>query len=273
MWEILFFLILTGIYPLTRAWLANRRTSLGHALVWTCLAWTAWLAAWGSALIQSDGDAIRYAALCLSCCPGIAVLGAKRPGVAAWDLVVVGMLAVMLWPLLESAILGRDTLGTVNLMFLAGVLAVSVANYLPTRMGPTALLAGGGCVAEWLTLASLRGDSVHWFAGACIAAAPWLAYVSWPNRATASAIDRLWLDFRDRYGLAWSQRVCEQFNRAAGNAGWPVSLTWRGLRILPGTQVDATIRREMLETMMGLLRRFAEPDQGSGATPHQPAEK
>src|SRR5262245_23658266 len=122
--QILFFLILTGLYPLARAWLANRHTSLGHTVMWACLAWLAWLTAWWSAMTQeSDGATVRYAALCLSCCPGIAVLGARRPNVAPWDLVVAGMLAVMLWPLLESAIIGRHTFGTVNLFFLAGVLA------------------------------------------------------------------------------------------------------------------------------------------------------
>ena len=35
-------LLLTGVYPLGRAWLTNRQTSLVHALTWAALAWVAW---------------------------------------------------------------------------------------------------------------------------------------------------------------------------------------------------------------------------------------
>lgn len=258
MLEILFLLILTGFYPLARAWLANRGTSLSHAATWACLAWLGWLAAWWG--LDAGDVVLRYAALCLACCPGIAVLGARRPTVAAWDMVVVGMLTVMFWPLLEGAIIGRTTLGMLNLVFPAGVLAVGVVNYLPTRMGLPVLLAGIGWFAEWLTLATnLDGATevmVRWLAGACFAAAPWLAYLTWPSRASADAFDRLWLDFRDRYGLAWGQRVREQFNRAVANAGWPVILSWRGLQVLEGTQLDDASQREIMDVLTALLQRF-----------------
>ena len=34
------------------------------------------------------------------------------------------------------------------------------------------------------------------------------------------------VSFRDSWGLMWSQRFREQFNRAAENAGWPITLRW-----------------------------------------------
>jgi hypothetical protein len=39
---------------------------------------------------------LRYLALCLTGCVGVAVLGARRPGVGAWDFVLLGLLAVLL---------------------------------------------------------------------------------------------------------------------------------------------------------------------------------
>ncbi|MBM4072508.1 MAG: hypothetical protein FJ271_26800 [Planctomycetes bacterium] len=264
--EVLFLLILTGVGPLAYAGLVNRRTSLAHAVTWAVLAWIGWLAAWVAAAPGDQGGAARYAALSLASCPGIAVLGARWPTVAAWDLVILGMLAIMLWPLVEAAVIGREQLGTVHLVFVAAVLAVSVANYLPTRMGPAALLAGCGAATDWLTFISSLDETGHWISGACMAAAPWLAYLTWPSRAGETAIDRLWLNFRDRYGLAWGQRVREQFNRAAGNAGWPVLLSWSGLRISSETAIEATTAGAMLDTMQGLLRRFV-------STAAQPVDK
>ena len=96
-------LLLTGAYPLGRAWLANRRSSLAHALAWAALAWLAWL---GVALAEAWGlgvpVAARYVALCLTGCAGVAVLGARRPGVVAWNFVVLGLLVVLLLPLAEG---------------------------------------------------------------------------------------------------------------------------------------------------------------------------
>src|SRR5437867_2465891 len=69
--------------PLAVAAWANRRTSLLHTIFWT---WLAWLV-WGLALSAADRR-LDYVALCLTGCAGIAVFGARRPGVAAWNFVV-----------------------------------------------------------------------------------------------------------------------------------------------------------------------------------------
>ena len=48
-----------------------------------------------------------------------------------------------------------------------------------------------------------------------------------------STLDREWLSFRDRYGVVWSQRSREQFNRAVANVGWPITLSWHGFEAAP----------------------------------------
>src|ERR1700692_2142289 len=100
-------LIIAGALPIVRALWANRGTSLLHALIWTLLAWLSW----GVAFLLDDAEnavmpAGRYCALCLTGCAGIAVLGARRPHVFAWNFVVLSLFAVMVWPLVEGWILG-----------------------------------------------------------------------------------------------------------------------------------------------------------------------
>jgi hypothetical protein len=76
-------ILLTAAYPLWRAWQVNRRTSLIQAVNWAIIAWTAWGAAFALADRASPAgvSAGSYLALSLTGCAGIAVLGARRPGV------------------------------------------------------------------------------------------------------------------------------------------------------------------------------------------------
>jgi hypothetical protein len=87
---------------------------------------------------------------------------------------------------------------------------------------------------------------------------PWGAWACWRGkRRVGAAFDRLWLDFRDRAGLFWAQRVREQFNNAATNAGWAVHLSWRGLhRTAYGVALLPAEQEAMLETLRAALQRF-----------------
>ncbi len=256
--EFLFFLMLTGVYPLGRAWWANRRTSLSHAMTWAIAAWTGWLAGWF--FRAPDELPIRYLGLCLTGGAIVAVLGARRPQAGPWNLVVMGFFTIMLLPLAEHQLLQRVSLGSLFLVLLAGTLAVGVLNYVPTCLGLAALVFALGCTAEMAVLAGLYdrklGEHIYLdlLGGSCFALAPWLAWWTWPARPATREFDRLWLDFRNRYGLVWGQRIREQFNRSAVHATWPVVLSWRGLR-QSGT-VDEVTEREMIETMKRLLQRF-----------------
>src|SRR4051812_14823774 len=99
-------LILSTIVPWRRAFRAVRETSLSHALSWFLLAWACW--AW---LVLDDNETLRYLALCMTGCAGVAVLGARRPYVGAWNFVVLGLLAVMMLPVVEALILRTSTGG------------------------------------------------------------------------------------------------------------------------------------------------------------------
>jgi hypothetical protein len=258
-------LTVAGLFPLARAWHANRATTLRHALGWAGVAWLAW--AW--ALLGGEADAAgldpsRYVALCLTGCAGVAVLGARRPYVAAWNSVVLGLLGVMLLPLGESLLLGTSPVDPLRLFFLSATLGVAILNYLPTRFGPAALLLALACAGEVVALfapASLpRRGEVPLF-HVLVLLTPWVAWLAGGRLPAAlSEFDRRWLAFRDRLGLLWSQRAREQFNQAAANAGWPVTLHWQGLRRDHAEAIPAERQEEMLQMLRAVLRRFMEND-------------
>ena len=211
---------------------------------------------------------MRYLALCLTSCAAVAVLGARRPGVTAWNFVVLSQLAILLVPIAEG--LGEVRLDPLRLAFLAATLAVGALNYLPTHLAAATVAAAIGCGVE-LALVRSAPDATPVleraapFARCLLAASPWLAFFALRGKRLAtSPFDRLWLGFRDCYGLVWGQRVREQFNRSVGNAGWPVVLRWRGLRVdgektSPG---DAD-RAELLATLRALLKRFEPETNGA----------
>lgn len=258
MWPALGLVYLAGFYPLALAWRANRQTTLFQATHWALAAW----ACWGWALwADMTGATARYLALCLTGCAGVAVLGARRPGVGAWNFVLVGLLAVMLLPLAEARFTGGGLhLQGPRALFLVGTLGTVVLNYLPTRLGWAAVFLGVSCTIELLALTWATGfGSQALVAGRwLLVLTPWVAFERVRDRAPpASEFDRSWLAFRDRYGLVWGQRVREQFNNSAAHAGWPVVLRWRGLHLVAGAAYPNPHTQDaMLTVLRATLKRF-----------------
>ncbi len=259
-------LFASGAYPLSLAWRANRQTSLAHAVLWAVAAWLMWGGVVAIAALGWDGALMpaRYLALCLSGCAGVAVLGARWPGVAAWNFVLLGLLAVLLLFLAEGALVGGDVqVSPVRGLFLALVLAVGVVNYLPTRLWPAALVLGGGAAWEFFALLTPRSpDQFGLLREGAILLVPWIAWLVQRRREVVHLeADCLWRDFRDRYGLVWGQRLREQFNRAAANAGLGAELGWRGLRSVAGTALDDSVQAESLSILRALLKRFGTDER------------
>jgi hypothetical protein len=193
-----------------------------------------------------------YAALTLTACAGIAVLGARRPGVIAWNFIVASLLIVLWLGWAEGLLAGTELkLGNVRFAFLCVLLAITIVNYVPTRFSFAAISLGIGCA---LTLRDLFGNQFDNTALALVgvAMAPWLALLDRATRGRHGAeSDEVWKRFRDRYGAVWAERLREQFNHAARHAGWPVELRWNGLRSKTGD-----IRPEWIETLTSLQKRF-----------------
>jgi hypothetical protein len=261
-------LCLTAGYPLLLAWRASRGTTLLHASAWALAAWAAWLTAFTLTALESGASAIpaRYVALCLTACAGVAVLGARRPGAGVWNFVVTGLLAVLLLPIAEG--LGSLRLDAPRSVFLAMLLAIGILNYVPTRFSAAVICLAIGCGIELVLLAMPRVETrslehAASFSRCLLAASPWFGLIQWRSaRPPASTFDQIWLDFRDRYGLVWSQRTREQFNRAAANAGWPLVLRWRGLRMLAtASPLDEEVQTAAIDALRALLKRFGRDEE------------
>jgi hypothetical protein len=258
---LLLLLSASAAYPLLRAWQGSRHTSLRHAVAWAALAWAGWLILAALAMCAADASAARYTALCLTGCAAVAVLGARRPGVGAWNFVLLGLLTVMLLPLAELLVVGAKSLDPIRVVFLCATLAVGVLNYLPTRLAAAAVLLAAGCAAETALLLTPDGHvgRLECSTGSgrlCLALSPWAAFAGLRRRGAVSDAGRLWLDFRDRFGLVWGQRLREQFNHAAANAGRPLYLAWRGIRSTAGGQPSDEETEAAGEILRALLRRF-----------------
>jgi hypothetical protein len=251
--------LLTTFYPLRVAWAANRHTTLRAALLWAAWAWLVWILVAAEQAAASGNVLLRYLGLSLTGCAGVAVLGARRPGVDAWSFVVLGLLAVFMLP--TAPVLGGFgslRLETPQIIFLGVVLAVTVLNYLPTRLGLGAFLLGAACGIE---LAALTVD-VGWLAALApwlVAASPWVGLfaIKW-GLVPATEVDGVWRGFRDRYGLVWGQRQREQFNRAADNAGWTLRLGWGGVDRSGAAETPTPA--ETLDLLHSVLKRFGPPD-------------
>jgi hypothetical protein len=250
------------LYPLWRAWRTNQRTTLRHAIAWAVCAWLAWIAA---AFLGADDRSARYfglgryLALVLTGCTGVAVLGARRPVMTAWNFVVVALLAVLLWPLAEG--MGEPRWNALVLTLLAAALVVGLLNYLPTRLAAATVAAAAACAVEacsvlkWLDPVALK-----WLdpaALALLAVAPWLGLTFVRRRGSITdAMDREWLQFRDRFGAVWALPARDQFNRAAAHAGWGVVLGWGGVRPAGAQSAEA------LAGLRAVLRRFRTDEDG-----------
>jgi hypothetical protein len=257
-------ILLAGALPMFRLCSANRKTTLIHAAAWATVAWTAWLLV----LFVPNESAVtmlRYVALSLTACAGIAVFGARRPGAGPWNFVVLALLVLNLSPLAEGALTGRDIFpGELRAICLAGTLFVGTVNYVPTSFGVAALTAMAGSTCTLLSffypnseLAVNSGMSL--VGNACIAVTPWLAYLATFKRRDPSQCmpDKLWLEFRDRFGFVWAERLREQFNRASVHSGLAVRLGWRGLELLNAEKsTNAAVEVEAAGILRSLMRRF-----------------
>jgi hypothetical protein len=244
------------------AWKEVRGTSLRHTLIWLAIAWLAWLVSTTSSLWAPTNLPYRYLAVSLSVCGAVAVLGARQPGMAAWNFVVAALLAILLLPLLQQA-WGAPAwrLDGPRAALMFGLLFIVVVNHLPTRMGLLGFLAGLLLAGEVVQLTWPEVVKEENTIGPVAHVAFALAFVVWGVRwllnrpVRPPAVNRLWVTFRDRYGLLWGRRVLEQFNAAAANAGWEQRLTWfHGLTMQ--TMPDELREQDLLKLLQATLKRF-----------------
>jgi hypothetical protein len=202
-------------------------------------------------------------------CPSMALLGAKRPQDRAWQFVVATLWLILALPALQSIVVapgGRLELHPAWRWFLLVLIAISVTNYLPTRFALPAILAGTAQMIllrehlPWTWPWPMSEDVATAIPLALLAAAVTLVGISgWATHRAATATNRVWLDFRNAYGVVWGLRVMERVNQVARQEGCAERLGWQGLPPscdpLSGSPTDP-----LQVTFRAALRRFVSPD-------------
>ena len=218
-------------------------------------------------------DVLFYSTAVLLLCPGIAVLGARRPGAGAWNFfVLIPLLAVLLWPALASSqfLLAEAPLELEfpTLIGFALVLIMGVGNYFGTRFTLPSLLHATTLV---LIVASMspamadvfpeRGSSRHWASLTFALAVVVASLRAGESTEGLAPLDRLWLDFVDQFGLVWAKRVMDRLNEAARHENWSAEFQWHRIHWPDATAEEQKRTAERIEhTVRWLFKRFVEPD-------------
>lgn len=265
---------LVGLCVLIFSRNAVQHTTLRASWWWALLAFVAWS---GAALVveclPESGrlpwlGPVSFAACALSLCPIVAVIGAKRPQHAAWNLVVLSLWMIVALPAAEALFLrfGQSpSLGPGRIWFLRLLILLGPINFVPTRYWLASLLVAGGQLIAFGAEAKLRvplpGLSAAAFGLVVCVLGMMAALLAFRKTvAYANPFDRLWADFRDSFGLFWALRVQERVNAAAKQYGWDLELTWQGFRqpgnAAPLAAIPPELERPLSANLKGLLRRF-----------------
>ncbi len=262
-----------GVAVLLRCRRAVRQTTLAAAWWWTLAALAGWsgvelAAAAGSELSPTWLAPLRFAAASLSFCPAVSLIGAKRPQHAAWNFVVLSLWGIVALPAAETFFLhpGQQfAVGDARAWFLWILILLGPINFVPTRFWLASLLVAAGqalALSPYLALIQRPFVSHSDLLGLALCGLGMvLAALSARRRASASnPYDRLWLDFRDRFGLFWALRVQERIHAAASQHQWNLELAWGGFRSAaddtPLAQIDPAVEPALRTTFKGVLRRF-----------------
>jgi hypothetical protein len=212
-------------------------------------------------------DRLAYLAAAWTLCPFLALLGAKRPQDRGWQWIVIATAVVLSVPVGQSLAFGEaDFALHTAWQWLVGALVVAQwINYAGTRSFGRAT---GVCVAQilWLGpfLSGARWESPSsgglQIAGwAILVATLWLPV--FPRRGSCRPLDRVWLDFRDTYGLLWARRVADRLNQTAELSEWPIRLDWSGWREVSVEEViSESDRTRAQKGVRTALRRFVSPE-------------
>jgi len=218
--------------------------------------------------------ALRFAVACLSFCPPMAILGARRPQHQAWGFIVLSLWVILALPALETALLQPDQpleIHDARSWFLILLIAIGCINHLPTRFGVSAVLFGLGQVALFSPHLPMWGDfllvrtqlSESDLGTLCVTAGMFLIVIaallalvlSLKKRNRTGQIDHLdllWLTYRDGYGAVWSLRVMERMHAIDS---LDATLGWRGFQPSPAEWSTET-RAAVATSFRGLLRKF-----------------
>jgi hypothetical protein len=216
-----------------------------------------------------------YLVAVLALVPPIAVLGARRPTARIWTwFVLVPLVLVFTWPLAPALRREGDPAAfSLEEPVLVGyllVLVMGAGNYLGLRFSLAALFWMTGlalvvlplcpAVAKWAP----EAPSGRLWGTLCLVSAGWIAdrqvARGCERRRTGPALDRVWCDFRDLFGIVWARRLQDRFNEEARRKGLPLRLGMHGFQAAAGqAECDAQTLAAAEESLRWLLQKFVDP--------------
>ncbi len=273
--------IVSSARPVLQARVVLDKTTLLEAWRWSVWALCVWAGTWlvtelAPIVPRGPADQLWLASAVLMISPFVAALGARRPGSRVWSwFVVLPVMVVLFLPAVTAW--NRDLRPTplrLEAPMLAGyglVLVMGAGNYLGTRFALSAFLAAAACLSVVWPMSGLASwvpwsrTTTHAAATIGLSVAAWLG--AWQagrtKRTRGNALERVWSDFRDFFGVVWGRRVLDRVNDAARQEGWPVRLHLDGFAPAdaskPGELSPAQSGR-IEQVLRWLLRRFVDPD-------------
>jgi len=225
---------------------------------------------------------LRFATALTSFCPAMAVMGAKRPQHHAWQFVVLSLWIILALPVVEVLALpavSRLEIRDARSWFLLLLLVLPIGNYLLTRYAVPAILLGiaqCGLLGGYLPMVPVLPVAPVFFVESAVTVSMGLTLLALilvelgiaRHRRSIFVMDRLWLEFRDRFGAVWALRVAQRFNATAEDRQWPARLTWFGSVNTAGEPM--ALSAEETKLMRSLMVRFVSPsrfDESSNTTP------
>lgn len=217
-----------------------------------------------------------YFAAVVLLCPGIAVLGARRPGASAWAFfVLLPLVLVLMWPAVASFQVARPAdpieIEVPALVGVGLVLIMSGGNYFGTRYTLSTFYYAAAIV---LLVAPMSAAVPDFFpertTARFMASLACLLAIAETNRRSKpvpgdgiSRLDVLWFDFMDSFGMVWAKRVMDRVNETARHEKWAMQLELHGfVPIAESPSADELLRtNERIEhTFRFLLKRFVNPE-------------
>lgn len=204
--------------------------------------------------------------------PAVATLGARRPGVSAWQwFVVAPLIVVLMWPGISQLMNNRGDgpleLGVPAFAGIVVVLLMSAGTCLGTSLTIPFLLYLFSVVVMLLPATGWAGPESRWPLAAplLLLAAVLHATRSIRHRYHAVAeaatvgdvVDQTWVLFQNLYGLAWARRVQDRVNQFAIREEWACTLTADGFRDTGGKRVGDSHLEKPRDALRWVLGRFA----------------
>ena len=148
----------------------------------------------------------------------------------------------------------------------AFVVVMGLGNYVGTRFTFPALLHGLALVLMVLPLATAQFSWLPDVAQSRLAAALMIGgALWWAERCERLAapvrtpLDRVWIEFRDRFGIVWSKRILDRLNHMAANDRLIARMGLTGVVARDGNDVPPPDDVAALErSLRWLLRRFVD---------------